>query len=192
MRQGERLPLALQLVLAGKHVAQLIERSLAGRGLNHTQARVLTLLSHHPGVTILQLSAPVGVEPANITRTIQALERLGTVERRPHPTDGRASLLYLTPTGTRLAQDLAVDMESLSTRLFQGVAPEQLAVLERVLAALMADFGCELAPEGSRPSAAGSGAPHPDAAREENRSEAMGDSEEHRTAAGDHRSTTGW
>lgn len=191
MRQRERPPLALQLVLAGKHVAQLMERSLAGRGLNHTQARVLTLLSRHPGATILQLSAPVGVEPANITRTVQALERLGMVERRPHPTDGRASLLHLTPAGTRLAQDLAVDIEGISARLFRGVAPEQLAVLERVLADLMADLGCGSAPEGHGHPAAESGTHHPDAVREQSRSDAMGGSEE-LGAAADPRSAAGW
>ncbi len=133
---GERAPLALRLVFLGKHLDHLIERRLAGRGVNRTQTIVLTSLRRRPGLRALDLCPHAGVEPANVTRTLQSLERQGLLERRPDPSDGRATLIYLTPRGEALAQSLSEDVEHLSAELLKGMAPGDLAILERSLTTL--------------------------------------------------------
>ena len=45
------------------------------------------------------LAQAFGLDPSTITRQVQALEHAGLVERRPDPTDRRASLLDLTAQG---------------------------------------------------------------------------------------------
>ena len=45
------------------------------------------------------LAAQVGVDVSVASRQLAVLERLGYVERRPDPRDGRASLLRLTAAG---------------------------------------------------------------------------------------------
>ncbi len=45
------------------------------------------------------LAQAFGLDPSTITRQVQALEHEGLVERRPDPTDRRASLLDLTDQG---------------------------------------------------------------------------------------------
>ncbi len=45
------------------------------------------------------LAQAFGLDPSTITRQVQALEQEGFVERRPDPTDRRASLLDLTDQG---------------------------------------------------------------------------------------------
>jgi len=117
-----------------------MERRLAASGLNRTQAIVLTTLHHHPGLQPLQLCRPAGVEAANVTRTLQTLERLGFVERRPHPTDRRASLFYLTPKGEDRARILSEEMMNLSAELFSNIDPRDMPALERALHVLMADL----------------------------------------------------
>jgi len=133
---GERPPLALQLAFLGKHAGYLLERHLSSHGLNRTQAMVLIALHHHPGLKALDLCGPARVEPANVTRTLQSLERLDLLERRPHPTDGRASLFYLTRAGENKATALSRSVEQLSAALVSELSPEDAAHLDRLLAGL--------------------------------------------------------
>ena len=65
---------------------------------------VLSLVAHNPGVTSRQLCAALNVLPPNLVGLIAALERRGLIERRPHPSDGRAMGVHLTPTGAELTQ----------------------------------------------------------------------------------------
>lgn len=140
MAQQRKPPLALRLVFLGKHLSRRIEAHLSSRGLNRTQAIVLTALQHHPGLQVQQLSDPAGVEPANVTRTIQSLERLGLLERRPHPTDGRASLFYLTDSGEERARTLSEAVDEVSSEMLRGIGQENLQALERMLDTLMGNL----------------------------------------------------
>ncbi len=133
---GERAALALRLVLLGKHVGYLLEHRLANRGLNRTKAMILMTLSHHPGLQAQNLCRPAGVEPANVTRTLQSLERLGLLERRPHPTDGRAHLFFLTDAGHSLARELSEEIHAISAALLEEMPADERLQLERQLETL--------------------------------------------------------
>lgn len=152
MQHTEKPPLAFQLLFLGKHLAYLMERRLASQGLNRTQAIVLITLRRRPGLKALDLCGPARVEPANVTRTLQTLERLGLLERRPHPTDGRASLFYLTPAGEGLALGLEKGLEILSNELLRAVEPADLPHLERALESLRQAVSAQLSAFGHQPS----------------------------------------
>ena len=132
----EKPPIALRLVLLGKHLGHLIDHRLASRGLNRTQTTILMVLSRHPGLQALDLCGPAAVEPANVTRTLQSLERLQLLERRPHPTDGRAHLLYLTEAGHSLARELSEEIRKASNDLLQQIPQEERPQLDRLLDSL--------------------------------------------------------
>lgn len=77
---------------------------------------VLCLVGRNPGITSRQLCATLDVMPPNLVGLVATLERRGLIERRPHPSDGRAVGLHLTPEGAALtasaehtARDLEVD-----------------------------------------------------------------------------------
>ena len=133
---GEKHPLPLQLIFLGKHLDRLLERRLGEQGLNRTQAMVLVALNRRPGLKAQDLCPHARVEPANVTRTVQSLERLGLLERRAHPTDGRASLLYLTVKGSKAAVELAIDLDKLSVDLLRDVDQREIDHLQRSLSLL--------------------------------------------------------
>jgi DNA-binding MarR family transcriptional regulator len=141
---GEKPPLPLQIVFLGRQLDRLIEKRLAERGLNRTQVMVLVALSRKPGLKALELCPHARVEPANVTRTLQTLERLDLLERRSHPTDGRASLFYLTTSGQEAARSLAVEMETLSSDLFRSMSQEEVDSLEKSLVDLRAAINRQL------------------------------------------------
>ncbi len=136
MRGDERPPLALQLVFLAKHLDHLIEHKLAVHGLNRTQALTLMALKRHEGLNAMALCAHARVEPANVTRTLQSLERLDLVERRPHPTDGRAQLFYLTARGRSMAETVGSEMGRLSSEILDSMDEEEARCLEMGLRGL--------------------------------------------------------
>lgn len=80
---------------------------------------VLCLVAHNPGITSRQLCSALEVMPPNLVGLVATLERRGLIERRPHPSDGRAVGLHLTDEGAGLtaraehtARDLEIDATS--------------------------------------------------------------------------------
>src|SRR5438105_14539468 len=66
-------------------------------GLRPVDFSVLSLIAHNPGITSRQLCATLGILPPNLVGIVSALDRDGLIVRQPHPSDGRAMGLHLTP-----------------------------------------------------------------------------------------------
>ena len=66
---------------------------------------VLSVISHAPGVTSRQLCQLLNVLPPNMVVILRQLDKRGLLKREPHPTDGRAVGLSLTPAGKKLIAD---------------------------------------------------------------------------------------
>ena len=86
-------------------ISTVFAERMAAYGLKQVDFSVLSLLVHNPGATSRQLCATLDILPPNLVSLISALDGRGLIERRPHPRDGRAVGLYLTPAGERLTQE---------------------------------------------------------------------------------------
>ena len=73
---------------------------------------ILSVIGHSPGVTSRQLCQLLNVLPPNMVVLLRQLDRRGLIERHPHPTDGRALGLSLSPAG----QDLLAQAEAAATQ----------------------------------------------------------------------------
>jgi DNA-binding MarR family transcriptional regulator len=58
--------------------------------------------------TTAELARAEGVKPQSMGATVAALEEMGIVERKPHPTDGRQMNIALTAKGARVRKDAGV------------------------------------------------------------------------------------
>lgn len=106
---------------------------MAPYGLKQADFSVLALLAHNPGATSRQLCTTLDILPPNFVSLIGALDRRGLIERRPHPRDGRAVGLYLTPAGQALAAEtekVVVDMEN---EIAGRLTARERAALQRLL-----------------------------------------------------------
>lgn len=75
---------------------------------------VLSVVAHNPGITSRQLCTTLGILPPNLVGMVNALEKRELLLREPHPRDGRAMALHLTPSGEKLVRDaerVAADLE---------------------------------------------------------------------------------
>ncbi len=94
---------------------------------------VLSLVLHNPGITSRQLCATLAIQPPNLVGLVGALERRGLVERHPHPRDGRAMGLHLTPAGEKLVADAERTVAELEAEAASALSPSELRTLLKLL-----------------------------------------------------------
>lgn len=86
-------------------ISEVFAERMAAYGLKQVDFSVLSLLSHNPGATSRQLCATLDILPPNLVSLVAAMDSRGLIERRPHPRDGRAVGLHLTPAGDKLVRE---------------------------------------------------------------------------------------
>jgi DNA-binding MarR family transcriptional regulator len=92
---------------------------------------VLAILHREGDRTLSQLAAAERVQPPSMTRTVGCLEEDGMVERHPHPTDGRQTLIRLSTAGkAALLADRKRRDEWLTKRL-RELTPDERALLRQ-------------------------------------------------------------
>jgi DNA-binding MarR family transcriptional regulator len=94
---------------------------------------VLSLVAHNPGITSRQLCSTLGILPPNLVGMVNALEKREVLERRPHPRDGRAMGLHLTPAGHKLMRDAEKTAAALEAEVSARLSPSELQTLIRLL-----------------------------------------------------------
>ena len=85
-----------------------VRAASASHELSLTEAAVMARLAKDGPATTADLARAEGMKPQSMGTTIAALEEMGMVERKPHPTDGRQINLELTAKGAavrKIARD---------------------------------------------------------------------------------------
>jgi DNA-binding MarR family transcriptional regulator len=85
---------------------------------------------------VMDLARQLGVDPAAVTRQVQALERERLVRRRADPRDGRRSYVSLSLKGRRLFGQIHDRNHQFEQLLSTVINDEEMTVATRVLAKL--------------------------------------------------------
>lgn len=94
-------------------------------GLSYARLRLLQTL-HCGGPAIMRdLGDQLGVSPRNMTAMVDALEDAKLVVRRPHPTDRRATLVELSRSGAREAEQALEPRLDAMAELFEDFSPDE-------------------------------------------------------------------
>lgn len=94
---------------------------------------VLMALWSADGVSISELGEIVKLEKSTMTGLIDRMEKAGLIERRSHPSDRRAILIYLTDKGNRIkpvVEDIVVNTYRELTR---GIKRNEIESTEAIL-----------------------------------------------------------
>ncbi len=113
-------------------ISVFLER-LAVYGLKPVDFSVMSVIHHNPGVTSRQLCASLNILPPNLVGLIQSLESRGLIERKPHPTDGRAVGLHPTEKGVSLMQQAEVTAYELEIDASSKLTAHQRQTLVQLL-----------------------------------------------------------
>ncbi|HEX5926399.1 MAG TPA: MarR family transcriptional regulator [Baekduia sp.] len=104
--------------------------------MSFARIKALRRLAWRP-MTGRRLADELGTDPPHVSVIVDELEEKGLVARTPHPTDRRAKILTVTPTGRRAAQK-AERMLGRPPAALRALPAEELATLDRIIAALLA------------------------------------------------------
>ena len=86
----------------GQAIGLLVRRvraAAASHELSLTEAAVMARLATEGPATTADLARAESMKPQSMGTTIAALEEMGMVERKPHPSDGRQVNIELTAKG---------------------------------------------------------------------------------------------
>ena len=119
---------ALQMSI-GLCIRQLRQMPAEG-GLSLPEASVLKRLDRSGPSSVTELAKAEQISVQSMGTTLGALEARGLVQRHPHPTDGRRSVLSITKSGTRVLSDKHNGRaEQLAKALSTGFSPAELRQL---------------------------------------------------------------
>ena len=103
-----------------------VRAAAASHELSLTEAAVMARLARNGPATTADLARAESMKPQSMGTTIAALEEMGMVERKPHPTDGRQVNIELTAKGAAVRKSAG---DAKRTWLAEAVA--QLSDQER-------------------------------------------------------------
>ncbi len=118
---------------AALHIIGVFMERMAAYELKVVEFSVLSLLAHNPGLTSRHVCATLSIMPPNLVGLVAALEKRGLLERRPHPSDGRAMGLYLTQNGEALTAEAEQAVAQLEVAATAKLTTSERKTLIRLL-----------------------------------------------------------
>jgi MarR family transcriptional regulator for hemolysin len=103
-----------------KGFARSLQQRAARLGFSPGQFPILLELWAEDGLTQKQLLERVDIEQATMANTLSRMARDELIERRPHPSDKRAQLIFLTPKAQTMKDDAIDAAREADLALFEG------------------------------------------------------------------------
>ena len=94
---------------------------------------VASMIVHNPGITSRQLCSTLGILPPNLVGMINALEKRGLIDKRAHPSDGRANGLHASAEGIALLQQAQAAALALEDEVASNLTASERKTLLRLL-----------------------------------------------------------
>ncbi|MGE3067013.1 MAG: MarR family winged helix-turn-helix transcriptional regulator [Hyphomicrobiaceae bacterium] len=110
-----------------------IDQRARTHGMTRAQWAVLVRLDRVEGQMQAELAEALEIQPISLARLVDRLCDQELVERRPHPTDRRANLLYLTAQGRKVLERMAPLGEEVSSEVLASFTRNDVAALYRAL-----------------------------------------------------------
>src|SRR5689334_8600395 len=96
-----------------------------GLGLTRAQWQVLAHLARHEGINQTGLAEILEIAAITLGRLIDRMEEAGWVERRPHPGDRRARLLYMAAKARPVFDEMRASGDLVRKEAMSGLSPAQ-------------------------------------------------------------------
>ena len=129
-------PFSAGIGYAVRHTHKALSRRLAYElaqvGISFGHYYYLRALFEANGISQMELSERVGVDPTTVVTVVDTLERQNIVERRKDPDDRRKALIYLTPKGRKLRRPLLAAIGAAQANALVGISAAEIETFRRV------------------------------------------------------------
>ena len=123
-----------RLAVLAEQVSQATAQSYRSRfALGRDEWRVLAALAQEADVRAADLKERTTLEKMQVSRALARLEGDGLVTRAPHPGDGRAHKVRLTPTGMALYRKVVPTVQARAEYLLADLTAQERKVLSSAL-----------------------------------------------------------
>lgn len=130
----------LEVYELSRAMRHALREATHGLGFTQEQWRALWHLSRNEGLTQTNLAALLEVQPIQLTRALDRLAEQDLIERRPSPSDRRATQVFLTAKARPVIDRLAAILEEFKAAAVAGLSPEELARTSEVLRRMRANL----------------------------------------------------
>jgi DNA-binding MarR family transcriptional regulator len=142
MTEKSELPLALRAAYLAMH--RQSDAKFAEYHVTADQFVLLATLSRGNAITQRELAKRMTSDPSTVRAMLVLLEKQGLVERDVHPSDLRARTVSLTAAGKRKFRQLWNAGESIRTKMYEAIHPNEAADLVRILTRIAESLNEEL------------------------------------------------
>ncbi|PPJ26861.1 hypothetical protein C5E45_21680 [Nocardia nova] len=104
-------------------------RMMDRAGINQSARSALAAIVKFGPLSMSELAAHEGVDPASVSRTVRKLEECGDVVRRASDTDARVNLIEVTESGRELFMRSRRQLTEIILDRIATLPPEQLATI---------------------------------------------------------------
>lgn len=104
-----------------------------GTELTPGQMHTIEIVGHSGPLRMKELAEKVGVTTGTLTVTVDNLERLGLLERKPHASDRRSFLVALTARGNELFARHHHFHVKLTQEMISSLTAEEAHMFEQIL-----------------------------------------------------------
>ncbi|WP_096701091.1 MarR family transcriptional regulator [Magnetospirillum sp. 15-1] len=109
-------------------------------GLTRSQWQAMAYLASNEGIHQGGLAELLDIEPITLVPLLDRLEARGLIARRPHPTDRRSKLLFLTEAAHPLLAAMRVIGEATRAEALESLPPPEREALLRALTTMKANL----------------------------------------------------
>ena len=137
---SNRLTLFELIGVLARRRYQTAERCFHSLGLNHTEARLLTILDQQDGVATQDaLSAFLLVDRSNAGRALKRLEKGGYIVRRKDDADNRTNLVQITGTGREVVAEVSRIRKAIAQTFFGDLTEAEAGAIVDLLQKTLTD-----------------------------------------------------
>lgn len=119
----------------------IMREEIESYDLTPPQFGLLAFLWLQDGLTQVELSEKGQIDRTTVGGLIDRLEKLGLVERKPHPQDRRAYKIHLTSLGKSLEAPLSECADRSLSKFTQSLSHQEINELRRLLEILRGEGG---------------------------------------------------
>lgn len=109
---ADGMTLVISIMRAHQLLLARVDQTLRPLGLTFSRYEVLALLSftRRGSLPMNKITKRLQVHATSTTNSVDRLETAGLVARRPHPADGRTTLVEITEAGRQLVTEATADL----------------------------------------------------------------------------------
>ena len=106
-------------------ITTAMDKELKALGLTRSQLRVVLHLSRHDGLTQVRIAEDLEMGKVAIGGLLDRLQSKALIERKPHPSDRRATLIYLTDKAAALYEPILISGKYVMGQMLRGLSLTQ-------------------------------------------------------------------